>query len=57
MEGSSLRISIHLDQKRETYGKDTRHHGEYDDDGALGPEVQRIKSLLQATSSKQIFEP
>ncbi len=35
---------IHLDQKRETYGKVTRHHGEYTDEGALGEEIKRLKS-------------
>jgi len=57
MQGSDLRISIHLDQKRETYGKDTRHHGEYSDDGALGEEVHRIQNLLQPSPSKTAFEP
>lgn len=38
--------SIHLDQKRETYGKTTRHHGEYADDGALAEEIKRIESFM-----------
>jgi hypothetical protein len=46
LEGSDLIINIHLDQKKETYGRDTRHHGEYADDGALGEEVKRIKSII-----------
>ena len=37
---------IHLDQKRETYGKSTRHHGEYTDEGALSEEVKRLESHL-----------
>ncbi len=41
----ALIISIHLDAKRETYGAKSLHAGEYDDDGALGPEVERLKSL------------
>lgn len=41
-----LIISIHLDQKKETYGNNTRHHGEYEDDGALKTEVERIKQLV-----------
>ena len=41
-----LIISIHLDQKKETYGNAGRHHGEYEDDGALGAEVKRIKEIL-----------
>ena len=44
--GSNLEISIHLDQKSETYGKDTRHHGEYENDGALAEEVGRLKNIL-----------
>ena len=42
-----LAISIHLDQKKETYGSGTRHHGEYEDDGALKIEVERIKGIFQ----------
>ena len=45
-ENRSIILNIHLDQHRETYGKDTMHHGEYGDDGALGEEVARIKSTL-----------
>lgn len=36
--------SIHLDQKRETYGKTTRHHGEYEDEGALAEEIKRLET-------------
>jgi hypothetical protein len=43
---AALTISIHLDQKKETYGSDTRHHGEYEDDGALKREVIRLKEVL-----------
>lgn len=42
-----LEVSIHLDQKKETYGNNTRHHGEYEEDGALKIEVERIKNILQ----------
>ena len=42
----NLEINIHLDQKKETYGNSTRHHGEYEDDGALKIEVERIKNIL-----------
>ena len=45
-EGQDLLISIHLDQKKETYGQGTRHHGEYKDEGALRMEVERIKPIL-----------
>ncbi len=43
----NLLINIHLDQKRETYGETTRHHGEYEDSDALKSEVQRIISIIQ----------
>ncbi|MFC1609204.1 hypothetical protein ACFL16_00545 [Patescibacteria group bacterium] len=46
LEGTDLMISIHLDQKKETYGEDTRHHGEYKDEGALKEEVQRIAAAV-----------
>jgi hypothetical protein len=42
----SLLISIHLDQKKETHGNTTRHHGEYDDTGALKKEIERIQSTI-----------
>lgn len=37
-------FSIHLDQKRETYGRETRHHGEYGNTDALKAELERIGS-------------
>lgn len=46
LENTDLLISIHLDQKRETYGNASRHHGEYEDEGALQEEVDRIKSVI-----------
>ncbi len=55
--GSSLSISIHLDQKRHTYGEETRHHGEYEDDGALAEEVRRIKELSEPPKNSSAFEP
>jgi hypothetical protein len=45
-EGTALVINFHLDQKKETYGLGTRHHGEYENDGALETEANRIKQLL-----------
>jgi hypothetical protein len=47
VEGISMTINIHLDQKKETYGENTRHHGEYENEGALKEEVERIKRILQ----------
>lgn len=46
MNGADMAINIHLDQKKETYGQDTRHHGEYENDGALAEEVRRLKAML-----------
>lgn len=46
LEGISLLINFHLDQKRETYGEGTRHHGEYEDEGPLKVEAERIMQLL-----------
>lgn len=41
-----IECNIHLDQKRETYGKTTRHHGEYEDEGALAEEIKRLERPL-----------
>lgn len=46
MNGADMLINIHLDQKKETYGQDTRHHGEYENEGALAEEVRRLKAIL-----------
>ena len=43
---SVLVINIHLDQKKETYGDNTRHHGEYEEEGPLKIEVERIKGII-----------
>lgn len=45
-ENGKYTFSIHLDQKRETYGKTTRHHGEYENEGALKEELERIQESL-----------
>ena len=44
----TLVINIHLDQKRETYGDNTRHNGEYENEGALKTEIERILPILQS---------
>ncbi|HBI17383.1 MAG: hypothetical protein UR60_C0007G0007 [Candidatus Moranbacteria bacterium GW2011_GWF2_34_56] len=44
----TLVINIHLDQKKETYGDNTRHHGEYENEGALKKEIERILPILQS---------
>ena len=46
MTGATMEINIHLDMKKETYGNDTRHHGEYENSGALAEEVRRLKAIL-----------
>ncbi|HAI74173.1 MAG TPA: hypothetical protein DCS28_01880 [Candidatus Moranbacteria bacterium] len=46
MDGADMMINIHLDMKKETYGENTRHHGEYGDEGALKEEARRLKVLL-----------
>ncbi|MFA9262207.1 MAG: hypothetical protein ACEQSB_02515 [Undibacterium sp.] len=46
MLAGGFECGIHLDQKRETYGKTTRHHGEYEDEGALGDEIKRLENHL-----------
>lgn len=42
LEGADLLINIHLDRKKETYGEAARHHGEYEDEGPLSQEADRI---------------
>lgn len=41
-----LVINIHLDQKKETYGNGTRHHGEYENEGILKEETERIIAAM-----------
>ncbi len=47
LSGADMLVNIHLDQKKETYGDSTRHHGEYEDDGALKIEVERLAKILR----------
>ncbi len=47
MTGTDMAINIHLDMKKETYGDDTRHHGEYENEGVLADEVRRLKTILE----------
>jgi hypothetical protein len=44
--GFYMIINIHLDAKKETYGDDTRHHGEYENEGVLAEEVKRLQTIL-----------
>ena len=45
LRGYKIEVSIHLDQKKHTYGEDTRHHGEYENEGPLKEELVRILPL------------
>ena len=45
-ENGGLIINIHYDSKKETYGEGTRHHGEYEDEGILKEEAERLKKTL-----------
>lgn len=47
VKGVDMHINIHMDAKKETYGEGTRHHGEYEDEGALKEEVRRLKKILE----------
>jgi hypothetical protein len=38
-------MNIHIDNKKETYGSGTRHHGEYEDSKVLSKEVERINKI------------
>jgi hypothetical protein len=46
MGGPDLLVNVHLDQKRETYGESTRHHGEYGNEGPLKEESSRLAPLI-----------
>lgn len=46
LDGLSLTINLHLDQKRHTYGEATRHHGEYENDGPVKEEAARLLVLF-----------
>lgn len=47
LKGDNLVINLHLDQKRQTYGDETRHHGEYDNSGPVEQEAIRLKSIIK----------
>jgi hypothetical protein len=44
--GTDLSLNLHLDQKKQTYGEGTRHHGEYEDSGVVGEEASRLVEIL-----------
>ena len=39
---TDLSLSLHLDQKKHTYGTGTRHHGEYEHSSPVQEEVDRL---------------
>ncbi len=42
----ALTINLHLDQKKHTYGETTRHHGEYENDGPVQEEAERLLGIF-----------
>lgn len=46
IKDGDLEINIHLDQKKHTYGNETRHHGEYQESEILENEVKRIQKFF-----------
>lgn len=46
LEEKMLIVNLHLDQKRKTYGDETRHHGEYEQEGAVKKEAIRIENAI-----------
>jgi hypothetical protein len=42
----TLTLNFHLDHKKHTYGETTRHHGEYENEGALKEEVLRVAGIF-----------
>jgi hypothetical protein len=47
LEDINLVVNLHLDQKKHTYGDETRHHGEYDNSGPVEREANRLKSIIK----------
>ncbi len=58
-EGGKLAFKIHLDQKQASYEGTTAHSGEYEDEGPVKEEAERLKSLITQTqrSNKKSSEP
>ena len=47
LEDANLIVNLHLDQKKYTYGDETRHHGEYDNSGPVEQEANRLKNIIR----------
>ncbi|MBP9727920.1 MAG: hypothetical protein KBD27_00925 [Candidatus Moranbacteria bacterium] len=50
VSGLDLMISLHLDQKKHTYGNETRHHGEYENTGPVQEEVERLLKIFHGNA-------
>lgn len=46
IQDGELKLNLHLDQKKQTYGKETRHHGEYENSDLVKNEAERLKKFL-----------
>ena len=46
IKDGNLEINLHLDQKKHTYGNETRHHGEYEESPILEKEAERLRKFL-----------
>ena len=44
-EGAGLRVNLHLDQKKPSYGEETAHSGDYDGE-VVSAEAMRIRKVL-----------
>lgn len=52
LAGLDLTISLHLDQKKHTYGHETtRHHGEYENTGPVQEETERLLKVFQGKAT------
>lgn len=49
LTGLDLTLSLHLDQKKHTYGNETRHHGEYENTGLVQEETNRLLKIFQGS--------
>ncbi len=50
VSGLDLMINLHLDQKKHTYGNETRHHGEYENTGPVQEEVNRLLRVFNGNA-------
>ena len=46
LRGTNLSLHLHLDHKKHTYGDTIRHHGEYENEGAIKEEGIRLTGIL-----------